>query len=303
MIFKAVLSNKEHPEYGVVALPFPISGSDYDYTLKLLERLGIGSPIAQDCRVEKLDSPYPILNRLVTQGVNLDELDYLAKRLRSFCTDEGIQFQAAASMLCLSDIKDFINLTFCCQQATVITDFFDLEGAGKAHSLIANGGSMLMEEFDKVDGLAVALELIQSGAGVVTPYGVVYDNGMELEQIYDGSHLPEYYYGPCVATVTLMGIGQPNECEILYLPCADSKINRAVQRLGAGYPGQCRAELDPGDLCDAVRELFEDEFELNEHLDTLNCLTRCYQRFQNGDMEKYHSVFDTTWPQMGGLAQ
>ena len=100
-----------------------------------------------------------------------------------------------------------------------------------------------------------------------------------------------------MATVTLTRIGQPNEHEILYLPCADSKIGRAVQRLGVGYPGQCRAELDPGNLCEAVRELFEDEFELNEHLDTLNCLTHCYQRFQTGDMEKFHSVFDTAWPQ------
>lgn len=32
-------------------------------------------------------------------------------------------------------------------------------------------------------------------------------------------------------------------------------------------------------------------------MDTLNCLARCYQRFQNGDMEKFHSIFDVVWPQ------
>ena len=297
MIFQAAVSNKAHPEYGLATIPFPIPDSEYDQAIELLEGLDIGSPTGQDCQVDFLDSKYPILKRLVTQSVNLDELDYLAKRLESFCPDENAQFQAMASKMCLSDIQDFINLTFCCQQATVITDFSNLAQAGRSHSLTINGGSMPTDEFDEVDGLAVALDLIQSGAGMVTPYGVVYDNGMELEQIYDGRHLPEYYYGPCVATVTLTGIGQPNGREILYLPCADSKISRAAQRLGAGYPGQCRAELDPGDLCDAVRELFEDEFELNEHLDTLNCLTHCYQRFQNDDMEKFHSVFDTAWPQ------
>ena len=35
-----------------------------------------------------------------------------------------------ACKLGVSNIKDFINLTFCCQQATVITDFSDLAAIG-----------------------------------------------------------------------------------------------------------------------------------------------------------------------------
>jgi hypothetical protein len=31
------------------------------------------------------------------------------------------------------DMTDFINLTFCCQEATVITDFSDLEKIGRNH--------------------------------------------------------------------------------------------------------------------------------------------------------------------------
>ena len=164
MIFQTVVSNKAHPEYGQATISFPIPGDQYDQTIELLEGLAIGSPTGQDCRVDFLDSKYPILKRLVTQSINLDELDYLAKRLESFCTDEDAEFQAMAFKFCLSDIKDFINLTFCCQQATVITDFANLEQAGKSHSLTINGGTMPMEEFDRVDGLAVALDLIQSGA-------------------------------------------------------------------------------------------------------------------------------------------
>ena len=49
---------------------------------------------------------------LVAQNANVDELDYLAKRLDGFDKDEGLQFQAMASVLGLSDIKDLINLTF-----------------------------------------------------------------------------------------------------------------------------------------------------------------------------------------------
>lgn len=49
-----------------------------------------------------------------TQSVNLDELDYLTKRLGSFCPNGDTQFLAMACRLGLSGIRDFINLTFCC---------------------------------------------------------------------------------------------------------------------------------------------------------------------------------------------
>ena len=137
-----------------------------------------------------------------------------------------------ASKLNLSSIKDFINLTFCCQQATVITDFSNLEQVGKGHALTVNGGSMPMEEFDKVDGQAVALDLIQSGAGVVTPYGVVYDNGMKLVQVYTGGSFPQYLHGN-----PLLTLGIPIEPEIdesvetawLYLPAPDGQISRSFR--------------------------------------------------------------------------
>ena len=196
MIFKATVSNKAHPEFGQATIPFPIPDSEYDNTIDLLEDMGIGSPTGQDCRVDGLDSEYPILNRLVAQSVNADELDYLAKRLDSFSQSEDVQFEAMACKLGLSDIKDFINLSFSCQQATVITDFSDLERVGKEHSLNINGGSMPTEEYEKLEGRNVALDLILNNAGVITPYGVVYDNGMKLEPLYDGRHLPVYFYDP-----------------------------------------------------------------------------------------------------------
>ena len=194
MKYQAVLGSKALPGVGQITVPFPIPDSKYDHIIGMLENMSIGSPTVQDCWVLELDSPYPILNRLVSQCVNVDELDYLAKRLASFCQGEDAQFEAMASKLHLSDIKDFINLTFCCQRATVIIDFSNLDQAGKKHSLTVNGGSMPSDEYDQVDGRAVALDLIQSGTGVVTPYGVVYDNGMKLEQVYDGRHFPAYLY-------------------------------------------------------------------------------------------------------------
>ncbi len=233
MILKAVISNKTHPGYGQDTIPFPIPDSEYDHTIGLLEGMGIGSPTAQDCRVDELDGPYPILNRLVSQSVNVDELDHLAKRLASFCQGEDTQFEAMASKLCLSDIKDFINLTFCCQQATVITDFSTLERVGKEHILTVNGGSMPSDEYDKVDGRAVALDLIQNGAGVVTPYGVVYDNGMKLEQVYDGRHFPAYLYETPQMMIKIKSGPKGETSGFPYFPCPHKQIQRTLERAGA----------------------------------------------------------------------
>ena len=49
---------------------------------------------------------------------------------------------AMAHKLELADIKDLINLTFCCQQVTVITNFSDLERIGRTHRLNLSGGAM-----------------------------------------------------------------------------------------------------------------------------------------------------------------
>ncbi len=152
MICKAALSSAAHPEYGSVTVSFPLSVSEYDHTIEMLEDLGIGDVLKQDCRIMKLESQYPVLKRIEGTEVNVDELDYLAKRLESFCDGEDAQFLAMAHKLDIASIEDFIDLTFCCQQATVITNFSDLEKIGKEHMMTLNGGAMPMDRYPAVEG-------------------------------------------------------------------------------------------------------------------------------------------------------
>ena len=200
---KAVLSNPQHPEHGQITIPFPIPNEEYDHSMELLKAMEFGDALQQDCQVDEVDSYYGILKRLEGQNVNVDELDYLAKRLDSFCVGEDAQFQGMAAKLDLSKITDFINLTFCCQQATVITDFSDLKKVGQDHYMNLHGGCASTEELENLDGYETALLLIDSGAGQVTPYGVVYSNGMRLEQLYDGRHFPCYN---CNAAPIIAGV-------------------------------------------------------------------------------------------------
>ena len=147
-MMEAVLSNAGHPEYGVATIPLPIPREQYDHCVELLEALEIGDVSEADCRVDALSSEWPVLDRLVGAKVNLDELDYLAKRLDSFTDQEAAQSQAAAVRFGISGIKDLINLTFCCQQATVITDFSDLNQIGRDHYLTLHGGCAPTKELE-----------------------------------------------------------------------------------------------------------------------------------------------------------
>ena len=126
-MMSAVLSNPSHPKYGVATIPFPIPREEYDQCIKQFVALQISDAVQRDCQVLNVSGPWPALKRLEDSGVNLDELDYLAKRLNSFDTTEVAQYQAMTEKLNLRSMTDLINLTFCCQQATVITDFSDLE--------------------------------------------------------------------------------------------------------------------------------------------------------------------------------
>ena len=183
-MMSAVLSNPSHPKYGVATIPFPIPRDQYAHCMELLEALEIGDAVKADCKVEKVDSFYTVLKRVEMLTVNVEELNYLAKRLDSFDTGEAAQFQAMTHKLELFELKDLINLTFCCQQATVITDFSDLAAIGRDHYLNLHGGSASEDELNKLDGEETARRLIESGSGTITPYGVVYDNGMKLGQVY-----------------------------------------------------------------------------------------------------------------------
>ena len=233
MKIRAALYNANHLEYGLVTIPFPIPLDQYDSTIGMLEALDIGDPQARDCMVEELQGPAPILKRLEGCKVNVDELDYLIKRLDSFDDNELAQFQGMAAAKGFSEMTDLINLTFCCQQATVITDFSDLERIGRAHYRNLHGGCASMEELERLDARKTALDLILNDtSGRITPYGVMYDNKMRLEQLYDGCHFPDYKYSDSLMDVSLTSVRDARQTVFLSLPMSERQTERLIFRNG-----------------------------------------------------------------------
>lgn len=256
----AILSNPSAPEYGQATIPFPIPTEEYDHVLEVLAPFGIGDALQRDCRVDELAGEYPVLRCLEGQNINLDELDFLAKRLDSFDAGETAQFQAMAVKLGVSDVTDLSNLSFCCQQATVITDFSDLEAVGRHHYMNINGECARKEELEDLDGIETALLLIEGGGGMVTPYGVVYDNGMMLEQVYNGRQFPCYHYDREELTVGInpRNASDMNDLTWLYLPAPQKQIERLMERGGIhGYDDARVVEIEsslPDQVQMAVRQ-------------------------------------------------
>ena len=296
-MIRAVLSNPSHPEYGVATIPFPIPRDQYAHCMELLEALEIGDTVKADCKVEEIDSFYTVLKRTEMRTVNVEELNYLAKRLDGFDTGEAAQFQAMAHKLELFELKDLINLTFCCQQATVITDFSDLAAVGRDHYMNLHGGCAKTEELVALDGKGTARQLIESGSGTITPYGVVYDNGMKLEQIYDGRFFPCYYYEPNAITVAVTSKSKPEDTEHitwLFLPMVQEKIDRALQRAGITDPADVRLRMEDTQLPDEVDVLLDME---QENLADLNALAQAADALSTDDMKKMGAVVTMAKPQ------
>lgn len=273
-IFKAALCNSDRIALDVITVPFPLSGSEYDHFIDLLTEQKMGDAVRQDCYVDTVTSGWPVLKALEGQYVNVDELDYLAKRLDSFDVYEAAQYQAACSAFGCRDIRSFINMTFCCQETTVISDFSKLEEAGKQHYLTIHGGSAPTDELAKVDGRALAEKLIQSGEGMLTPCGLFFRNGMRIGHQYEGSSFPPYLWDERQAELELT---KPDGTTVFFfLPFREVELKRFLQREGVPDISECkralRLFLSEGEHIDLNGGIVELE-EWNELCNTLDAMS------------------------------
>ena len=180
---------------------------------------------------------------------NLDKLNYLAKRLDSFDKNELTTFYAVAYSEKNNDIDRLINHTFNTHCYSVVRDFSDLDSIGKDMYLTQQGG-VTMEELNRLDGEGYFKKVLADNPNpIVTPYGILYRNKNQYEQVYDGSHFPDYLWDDNMGTVT---ISKDSVKEYLYLPFAESELNKAMERLGAVSTSECDVELDSEFLTDQI---------------------------------------------------
>ncbi len=273
---KVVLNNHKFPEDGSVTVTLPIESEDYDRVIRQLDGLAIGSAKWRDCGfVTVMDGP-DVLNRLEDSEINIEELDYLAKRLDSFTASELATYSALALKHDLTNMTDLINLCDCCQEALIVTDFSNMSRIGREYAMTQNGGAMAVDELEKLNLVAVARNLLSGNTGTVTPYGVLYDEGFSLEHIYDEGMIPPFYYRQGLMDIQVITEKDPDNCPEFTLPMPNQQILRHLERIG--YQNGDSYTIDvlgselPNDLAETLKTQAEDVFSLNNTVSAVAAL-------------------------------
>ena len=170
------------------------------------------------------------LGFLQDRFANLDEVNYLAKRMDSFFGDEEYQFYEAMKLEGFDTLPDLINLSFNLNRYPLIRDIGDMGKIGREYLLTVNG-CLPADDADDPKYAQLGRELIQSGNGIFTEHGMLFvDENTPFQRSYDGQTFPPYLYDPgviCVAKAEYDG-----KTEYLYFPCEEEAIDKAFARLG-----------------------------------------------------------------------
>lgn len=207
--------------------------------------------------------------------VNLDEINYLAKRMDSFDQKELFSFFAAIETGDYLSTKDLINLTFNQTCYTLIRDVSNLKNIGY-NRVLSSRGCIGVDELEKMDLEKIGRELLSSGKGIPTKYGLLFRNeDVAFETLYKGKGFPAYYYtGEEVLGVAIEKDGEQN---YIYFPCEETEINRAVQRIGASDISECSKSID---FCGGDREwenYFNDLLQKND-IESVNAISSAVNR-------------------------
>ena len=257
----AILRSKSHPDYGSIAVGFPIPDEHYDPLMETLRQLGMGGTTDKDCTVERIDGGLPILKRLEGQSVNVDELDCLVRQTQQFSQRDAARYQAMAFTHGFCRMDDLLNLSPAVnfQKMTVIRDFASLENDGLAHYKTLHPFASA-KELEGIDGVEAAMYLILNDrGGRITPYGVAYDFNQELKQIYDpGGPLPPLndHEGVMELSVFSPEHGRDHPISFIRLPTSEPRLERLLERGGISP----RSDLSIGVACIGcdLRQLPED---------------------------------------------
>ena len=295
-MFEATLKNRISAHFAPVMITFPIPEDQYEQVILALEKSQIGDARVQDCLIDNVRAVNcPALVRMTGTMANVDELDWLGKQLESFDRYELLQFNAAVERFGLSAADELIDLSFCAREVTVVSDFNDLELVGKRHYLTVHGACD-PKELENLDGKETALALISGQPGYVTRYGVVYDNGIKLEQAYDRRYLPPIWMAAnSILELKLRATGEddPKKQEWVQLPASRMKLERAMLRVGIASCGEMQMLVSDSQFPDEVDCALDFE---HESLFELNRLCHACSGFKEQDFKKLGAVCQMAKP-------
>ena len=130
------------------------------------------------------------LGCLQDRFVDLDEVNFLGKRMDSFFGDEEYQFYEAMKFEGFDTLPDLINLSFNLNRYPLIQDISDMGKIGREYLLTVKG-CLPADDADDPKYAEFGRELIRSGKGVFTEHGLLFvDEDTPFVKDYDGQNFP-----------------------------------------------------------------------------------------------------------------
>ena len=238
--------------------------SNYELSAKFVA-LHIPDGEQSSAKIVVEEISYEPLKCLVSQEVDPDALNELAKRLESLSRAEVIKFGTVVETKGISDIYDLLDLTDNMHYYTLITDMRDISKVGKLH-LMTREGCIPVDLPDEEMGYdVIGKELIESGTGVVTKNGILYTND-DLEYYrYSKLEMLPVIQSREDETICVMMSYQGNT-NYVFLPDVKLAFQRAAHRMGAKDFSQCEYKID---YCDFHMDRYEEEREIEFNPDKL----------------------------------
>ena len=256
---------------------FPISESELFAKLAEIHAVE-GRNAAQSAYVTEVYWPEEF-SALKNWYVNLDELNYLARRMESFDTLEYDQFLLGISKLDSKEVKALITLTFNLHHFSLCQDVSSYGKIGRAYVLNTEGSVPAYDE-DDPKYAAIGKELIDRGLVQITAKGLLIYNPFEkLTEVYDGQTFPEYYYRSTLASAE---VGYNDRTELILLPGEELAIKKALARLGAPSDQDCEIKFS---LQNGDDRAWEERIEGIIRSEGLYAANKMLHSLDTGDMD------------------
>lgn len=270
---------------GYRSMELPLSDEELNFQMR---QMGIRETIPKSklVKVSEKDNP---LQKLEGQFLNMDEVNFFARRMEHLTEYERKVLAVYANDCDVSTIKDLINLTFSMKGLSLLTDFSDASQVGVR--LYTDEFSEIQEE--QMDFTEFAKNALKESNVKVLPYGVLVDHGFELLEIYNGKTFPKFIVSE--ETVVVVEVqNTTGDREYLYLPTDICSMDKVKERLQVReYREMKVTEVKNLRLPDTLVPIPEDINEIQQ-LTLFNEMCRKVRRFQEAELKQLAAAVQFT---------
>lgn len=267
------------------SIELPLSDEELNFQMR---QMGMRETIPKGklVKVSEKDNP---LQKLEGQFLNMDEVNFFARRMEHLTEYERKVLAVYANDCDVSTIKDLINLTFSMKGLSLLTDFSDASQVGVR--LYTDEFSEIPEE--QMDFTEFAKNALKESNVKVLPYGVLVDHGFELLEVYNGKTFTKFIVSE--ETVVVVEVqNTTGDREYLYLPTDICSMDKVKERLQVReYREMKVTEVKNLRLPDTLVPIPEDINEIQQ-LTLFNEMCRKVRRFQEAELKQLAAAVQFT---------